>query len=344
MGEKAEKAEPDGRDAAARGEMEEALFVCLALSLMEGISRRDRLKLLETVTTEAELNRLNKALIEEKAGRTLRKTPDIAKALAAADKTLKIAAGKGIRMTGYLSENYPPLLRESYEPPVLLYYRGVLSDPERPLVAMVGTRLPSSDGQAWAYQCGRKLGEAGVGVVSGLALGIDAMSHRGNVDGGGKTVAVLGSALDEVYPVVNRTLAKRILDSGGAMVSEYHLGTRPARWTFPERNRIIAGMARGCVVVEAPKKSGALITARYTTENNRDLWIGSVGALPRRDRRLEKFGEGTRDLAEQGAKVIAGASAILDEWGIASVARPREDTGAFSGGRLAEKLREELGL
>jgi DNA processing protein len=325
-------------------ETDETLFVCLALSLTEGISRKDRLKLLETVPTEAAFSRLNKALIEERVGRFLRKTPDIAKAQAQAEKTVKIAAGKGIKMVSCLSGDYPPLLRESYEPPVLLYYRGVLSDPEKPLVALVGTRRPSCDGLAWAYQCGRELGEAGVGVVSGIALGIDAMSHRGNVDGGGKTIAVLGSALDEVYPATNRSLARRILDCGGALVSEYQPGTRPARWTFPERNRIIAGIARGCVVVEAPKKSGALITARYTTENNRDLWIGSVGVLPRHDRRLEKFGEGTKDLADQGAKVIKGASGILDEWGIANAAHPEGDHGAFSGGGLAEKLREEWGL
>ncbi|MDR1470856.1 MAG: DNA-processing protein DprA [Spirochaetaceae bacterium] len=328
--------------------MDETLFVCLVLSLTEGINRKDRLTLLETVAAEADLNRLDKRLIEEKTGRFLRKTPDIDKAKAEAEKVAKIAAGKGIKMAAFLAGDYPPLLRESTEPPVLLYYRGFLSDPEKPLVAMVGTRHPSSNGQAWAYRCGRELGEAGLGVVSGLALGIDAMSHRGNVDGGGKTLAVLGSALDEVYPATNRSLAKRILDGGGALVSEYKPGTRPARWTFPERNRIIAGIARGCVVVEAPKDSGALITARFTAENNRDLWIGSVGAAQHTDRRLEKFGEGTRNLAGQGAKVISGASDILDEWGIERAMRLEED-GAFSGGgrvasNLAEQLRQELGL
>jgi DNA processing protein len=135
------------------------------------------------------------------------------------------------------------------------------------------------------------------------------------------------------------------LDSGGAFLTEYKPGTRPARWTFPERNRIIAGIARGCVVVEAPKKSGALITARYTVENNRDLWIGSVGVMPRKDKRLEKFGEGTRNLAEQGAKVISGAVDILNEWGI-ETARKKDDVvgGPFSTGKLAEDLRKELGL
>jgi DNA processing protein len=326
--------------------MDEGFFVCLVLSLMAGINRKDRLKLLETVVTEADLNRLDKGLIENKVGRFLRKSQDIEEAKMEAEKVAKIAAGKGIKMVSFFSEDYPPLLRESAEPPVLLYYRGFLSDPEKPLIAMVGTRHPSSNGQAWAYRCGRKLGEAGLSVVSGLALGIDAMSHRGNVDGGGKTIAVLGSALDEVYPATNRPLAKRILDSGGALLSEYRPGTRPTRWAFPERNRIIAGIARGCVVVEAPEDSGALITARFTMENNRDLWIGGVGAAPCTDRRLEKFCKGTRALAEQGAKVISGASAILDEWGIEQVVRPDEDApdGFFSGGRLAERLRKELGL
>jgi DNA processing protein len=326
--------------------MDEAFWVTLVLSLTEGISRRDRLILLETVRTEAALDALGKEAIEAKTGRALRKTPDRDRAKAAAEKTVKQASQRGIKMTGFYAPEYPPLLRESYEPPVLLYYRGVLSDPERPLVAMVGTRKPTSGGQAWAYRCGRELGSFGLDVVSGLAAGIDAMSHRGNIDGGGKTIAVLGSALDEVYPAANRPLAKRILDSGGALVSEYRLGTRPARWTFPERNRIIAGLARGCVVVEAPQKSGALITARWTTENNRDLWIGRVGAAAQKDARLLPFGEGTRNLAAQGAKVIDGAADILEEWGIKAASRDaREaDDGAFSVGRLSQELKNAWGL
>jgi DNA processing protein len=330
--------------------MDETLFVCLVLCHAAGINRRDRLVLFETARTEAALDVLDRGRIEELVGRRLRESPDMGKAKAAAEKTAKIAGFKGIKMTHYYAAAYPPLLRESYEPPALLYYRGTLSDPEKPLVAMVGTRHPSSDGQAWAYRCGRELGEAELAVVSGLALGIDAMSHRGNLDGGGKTVAVLGSAVDEVYPATNRPLAKRILDGGGAFISEYPPGTRPAQWTFPERNRIIAGLARGCIVVEAPEKSGALITARHAVENNRDLWIGSIGAAQRKDTRLEKYGAGTRTLASQGAKVISGARAILADWGMESMHNPRDlepsgpSAGAFSGGKLAEQLRKELGL
>jgi DNA processing protein len=338
--------------------MDETLFVSIALSQVKGINRKDRARLIETVAAVADLDALNRAAVAEKTGRLLPKDPDIAGAKQAAEKIVKAASAKGMRMVCYLSPDYPPLLRESYEPPLVLFYRGVLSDPVKPLVGMVGTRRPSSAAQAWAYQCGRELGEAGLGVVSGLALGIDAMSHRGNVDGGGKTVAVLGSAIDEVYPASNRPLAKRILDGGGALVSEYPPGTRPARWTFPERNRIIIGLARGCVVVEAPEKSGALITARYTVENNRDLWISEVGAAPRADKRLEKFGAGTRSLAGQGAKVISGAKVILEEWGLDSRSgciaedrgtghRPVSASPAgrmFSGAGLAETLRKELGL
>ncbi|MDR1095626.1 MAG: DNA-processing protein DprA [Spirochaetaceae bacterium] len=330
--------------------MDETLFVCLVLCHTAGINRKDRFMLFETARTEAALNALDKGRIEEITGRQLRGSPDIDKAKAAAEKTVKIAGCKGIKMAHYYMEEYPPLLRESYEPPVLLYYRGVLSDPEKPLVAMVGTRHPSSDGQAWAYRCGRELGEAGLAVVSGLALGIDAMSHRGNIDGGGKTVAVLGSAVDEVYPSANRPLAKRILDGGGAFMSEYPPGTRPAQWTFPERNRIIAGLARGCVVVEAPEKSGALITARHAVENNRDLWIGGIGAAHRKDTRLEKYGAGTRNLAAQGGKVISDAHDIMEEWGMETVQKPHEPAetgpsgGPFSGGKLAAQLKKELGL
>jgi DNA processing protein len=153
----------------------------------------------------------------------------------------------------------------------------------------------------------RELGEAGIAVVSGLALGIDSMAHRGNIEGGAPTVAVLGSSPEQVYPSSNRNLARRILETGGLIVSEYPPGTRPWKWNFPARNRIISALARGVVIVEAPKKSGALITARFALEQGRDLWVDKALISSKRS-------AGTARLAEDGALILSSVKDILAEW------------------------------
>jgi DNA processing protein len=229
------------------------------------------------------------------------------KFLEGAEKHDRAARLRGIRYLWYASPEYPPLLREIHNPPFLLYCLGRLPDPEKPAVAVVGTRKPSPAAAAQAYTLGKGLGRAGIAVVSGLALGIDAMAHRGCLDGGGVTVAVLGSGLDEVYPASNRPLARRILEKGGALLSEYPPGTKPRRWNFPERNRLIAGVARGTLVVEAPVRSGALSTARFALEQGRDLWAGKAGVI-------SPNGEGTRRLADEGCRIVSSADDIFAEW------------------------------
>jgi DNA processing protein len=235
-----------------------------------------------------------------------------------AEQDAGAARTRGIGYVSYAEEAYPPLLRESYDPPAVLFYRGALPDPVRPLAAVVGTRKPSGFAAAQAYTFGRALAWGGVPVVSGLALGIDALAHRGNLEGGAPTAAVLGSGLDWVYPASNRGLARRILENGGALLSEYPPGTPARKWHFPARNRIIAGLARGTLLVEAPAASGALITARFALDQGRDLWVASAGVNSPR-------GEGCRNLAQEGAPVITRGEDILNEWGIA-VKRETGDT------------------
>jgi DNA processing protein len=186
-----------------------------------------------------------------------------------------------------------------------------------------------------AFEMGRDFARAGVPVVSGLALGIDAFSHRGNLEGGGATVAVLGSGLDMVYPASNRGLARRILEQGGALLSEYPPGTRPAKWNFPARNRIIACLARAVVIVEAPEKSGALITADFALQMGRDLFVASAGTASVK-------GGGTRSLAEDGAKVVSGAGSILRDWGLEAAVKTGDTVPAGSG--LALSLARSLNL
>jgi DNA processing protein len=184
-------------------------------------------------------------------------------------------------------------------------------------------------------------GKAGLAVISGLALGIDAMAHRGNIEGGAPTVAVLGSGLDMLYPAGNKALAQRIVEQGGALLSEYPPGMGPEKWHFPARNRIISALARGTLVVEAPEQSGALITARFALEHGRDVWVGASSAASER-------GAGTRKLADDGVPCITGAQDILEEWGLLGdahgVQHQKQDRGAGTAADLASSLARSLNI
>lgn len=199
---------------------------------------------------------------------------------------------------------YPPLLRQIAHPPHLLYVYGETDLTDRFPVAVVGTRRASAYGLTHTREIAAELAQTGVCVVSGLALGIDAAAHTGALDGGGRTVAVLGSALDKPYPQENEPLMRRILESGGSVVSEYAPGTPPSRYSFLQRNRTIAGMCLGTLVTEGPRRSGALNTATRTLENGREVFalpgnVDSPGAqLPNM-------------LISEGARLVTGAADIL---------------------------------
>lgn len=199
---------------------------------------------------------------------------------------------------------YPPLLRQIAHPPHLLYVYGEMDLTDRFPVAVVGTRRASAYGLTHTREIAAELAQTGVCVVSGLALGIDAAAHTGALDGGGRTVAVLGGALDKPYPQENEPLMRRILESGGSVVSEYAPGTPPSRYSFLQRNRIIAGMSLGTLVTEGPRRSGALNTATRTLENGREVFalpgnVDSPGAqLPNM-------------LISEGARLVTGAADIL---------------------------------
>jgi len=179
-------------------------------------------------------------------------------------------AGEGIRVLTLADEAYPSRLREIPDPPPALFVRGELPEEAVP-VALVGSRRATAAALEIARVLGVALAERGVSVVSGLALGVDAAAHEGALGAGGKTVGVLGCGIDVVYPRENRRLFEAVKRSG-AVVSEYGLGEAPLAWRFPARNRIIAGLCEAVVVVEAPQKSGALITARHALESGRDVW------------------------------------------------------------------------
>ncbi|MGI0482377.1 DNA-processing protein DprA [Geminocystis sp. CENA526] len=209
-------------------------------------------------------------------------------------------------------KEYPQLLLEIPSYPSILYYQGTVNLSENqgitPLIGIVGTRKPTEHGRRWTYNIAKTLAENGFVVVSGLAEGIDTVAHRGCLDGGGRTIAVLGNGLDRVYPTSNRQLMTEILKKG-LIITEYEYGSQPERGNFPARNRIVAGMCRAVLVMEAPEKSGALITARYANEFNRDIYT-----LP--DTPDNPQARGCLRLIHNGAEVIITEEELLSSLGV----------------------------
>ncbi|MGQ3050839.1 MAG: DNA-processing protein DprA [Roseateles sp.] len=202
--------------------------------------------------------------------------------------------------------DYPPRLLATADPPLLLWLQGRRELLGTPSVAIVGSRNPTAQGGDNARAFGRALADAGYTVISGLALGVDAAAHEGALDAGGPTIAVVGTGLDQVYPRRNAGLAARLLAGGGLIVSEYSLGTPITQANFPQRNRIIAGLAEGCLVVEAAVQSGSLITARLAVEAGREVFAipGSIHSPQAR---------GCHALIRQGAKLVESAQDVLEE-------------------------------
>lgn len=224
------------------------------------------------------------------------------------DRRMEQMRRLGIGFTHFLSAEYPPLLREIHDPPYGIFFRGTLPDGSMPLVSMVGTRAPSGDGVSAAFSLAEDLGRHGVPVVSGLAFGIDAFSHKGNLSGGGCSVAVLACGVDILYPRGNSRLAGKLLENGGCILSEYPPGAGPLKYRFPQRNRIISGLSRSVVMVEAPEKSGALITADFALEQGRDLFVHRSSLASKRN-------GGGRKLFAQGAPAVASAADVFASWG-----------------------------
>jgi DNA processing protein len=244
------------------------------LNMTPGIGPRAAAKLLErfgsaeavfsATRTELEQLRLAPEAIDTIIARNLRFTAEA-----------EIAAVRKLGGDILLLDDgvYPSSLREIYDPPIVLYVKGAWSVClDQPCIGVVGSRRCSTYGQNSALMLARDLAQRGVTVVSGFARGIDAAAHRGALEAGGRTIAVLGTGIDEVYPRDHKKLAEEILANGGALVSQFPLGTPPVSENFPYRNRIISGLSLGIVVVEAAENSGSLITARLAMEQNREVF------------------------------------------------------------------------
>jgi DNA processing protein len=219
-------------------------------------------------------------------------------------------AARGFRFLGRSDDDYPPLLRELHDPPPGLFVRGN-ADAEllaRPAVAIVGARACSSYGAQVARLLGRELAAAGLVVLSGLARGVDGEAHRGALEAGGPAAAVLGCGIDRDYPAAHAHLARRICERG-LVVSEYAPGVEPAPWRFPARNRIVAGMAAGVVIVEARERSGALITADFALEAGREVF-----AVP--GEITSSLSVGTNALLRLGATPLTSPTDVLEALGV----------------------------
>jgi DNA processing protein len=227
---------------------------------------------------------------------------------------------------------FPSLLGAIHDPPPRLFLRGSAEADilDGPAVALVGARACSSYGRSVTRSLARDLAAAGLVVVSGMARGIDGEAHRGALEGGGVTVAVLGCGVDRDYPAAHAELARRICATGGLVISEYEPGVEPAPWRFPARNRIIAGLCRATVVIEARERSGALITADFALEEGREV-LAVPGEI------TSSLSAGTNALLRLGATPVTCTADILETFGIEPAKQP-----AVSLGPIAEKLYSRL--
>ena len=236
--------------------------------------------------------------------------PELAKAILAQRESLDWqgeidrAAQAGVRIVAQVDEDYPEALRTIHDPPLALYVRGTLAGRDRHAIAIVGTRHPTHYGAEVAERFGAQLAQAGFTVVSGLAEGIDTRAHLGALKVNGRTLAVIGSGMDCLYPPSNRDLAERIAGHG-AVLSEFPFGRQPDRTTFAIRNRIVSGLSKGVVVVEAGLKSGALITANQALDQGRNVFAvpGRIDSHP---------SQGCHALIRKGAALVASVEDILE--------------------------------
>jgi len=215
----------------------------------------------------------------------------------------------GVKVLPISSEEYPKLLREIYDAPPVLLIRGEFPQPvDEFAIAVVGSRILSTYGRQATIEITRGLSQAGACIVSGLALGADAVAHQTALDCGGRTVAILGNGIDTIYPPRNQKLGEDILKKGGSIISEFPIGTAPNAYNFPLRNRIIAGLSRGVVVSEGKEKSGSLITASLANEFGREVFAvpGSI---------FSENSIGPNRLIQQGAKPIISAADVLESLG-----------------------------
>jgi DNA processing protein len=283
----------------------EELSSWLRLISVRGLGNRTLLKLLKAFGSPERVLEASRATLSHAIGETLAAAIATPADDSSIERTLEWAAHPGHAIITLGDPHYPALLLTIPDPPVLLYLVGNVSLLSRPALAIVGSRNPSAQGIDNARAFARALVKADLTIVSGLALGIDAAAHEGALNNAGSTIAVLGCGINVVYPKTNRTLFERIA-AEGLLLSEYGLDVPALPAHFPSRNRIISGLARGCLVIEASLSSGSLITARVAVEQGREVFAipGSIHS---------PLSKGCHALIKQGAKLVESAHDVLEE-------------------------------
>lgn len=279
----------------------------LALALTPGLGPTRIRKLIEHYGTAERVFQASLTELEATGMRAV-SAQSIAtgKSLELAQQECEKAVEARARIISLSDPEYPSRLKEIYDPPVALFVKGSVEVLAQPGIAMVGTRHPTPYGSGMAERLSTDLAARGLVIISGLARGVDTASHRGAVAAKGKTVAVFGTGIDVIYPRENTRLAEQILALGGALITEFPVGTSPTPQNFPIRNRIISGMSAGVLVVEAAEYSGTRITSRCALEQNRDVY-----AVPGNVTNRNSWGPNT--LIKQGAKLVATWEDVWEE-------------------------------
>jgi len=212
-----------------------------------------------------------------------------------------------IKMINILDREYPLKLKNIYDPPIALYIKGNENILNEFGIGIIGCRMCSKYGEIVSKKFAKELQKYNINIISGLARGIDSYAHIGCIDEKGKTIAVVGSGLDIIYPKENKELERRIIESGGVIVSEYIVGTKPEKENFPKRNRIISGLSDGILVVEAKERSGTFITVDFALEQGKNVFSipGNI---------LSSTSKGTNELIKQGAKMVTNVEDIIEEY------------------------------
>jgi DNA processing protein len=286
--------------------IEEDIQFWLGLTRLEGLGVRGAHKLIEHFSSPravytASLTELESCAIPAHVAQAIFAQTGLKEA----ERELEAAGKAECRLLSFASDDYPPLLRQIPDAPLVLYVRGNAKVLAQHAVAIVGTRHPTAYGTQVAHRLARDLAERQLVIVSGLARGIDSAAHHGALEAKGRSVAVFGSGVDVVYPSENKRLAEKIIETG-AVVSEFPLGTAPTPENFPIRNRIISGLSLGVMVVEAAEYSGSLITARLAVDQNREVF-----AVPGNITSAQSFGP--NHLIKQGAKLVDQWVDVIEE-------------------------------
>ena len=278
--------------------MEGIKLLSLFISNLKAIGKRQKIKILRSISETVDLKSINIDSSSDIASIVNsflildKKTIDdnFSQTLSIIESCFK----KDIEIITLLDSDYPSLLKEIYDPPIVLYLKGCAEKLSMPSISVVGTRSATGKALRAAFETAFYLSLNDIAVISGLAIEIDNEAHKGSISAGGITTAVMGCGLDKIYPVSNRKTAFEIVESGGILVSEYQPGIEPLKYHFPERNRIISGLSSASIIIQAPKKSGALITADYALDQGRDVFVHEAGLS-------SPFGDGGMTLVSEGA-------------------------------------------